>query len=468
MRAFIAPQTGNISVPTDGGSIVFVSTSKRGTSPRKWRVRCPTCNVIVLRTSAFRHQQHCRTDGDLGTAPEAENAEPSNRKRKSVDADSEFQEGADDLSANARNPTQKVLQEICGDVPVELTKSFIASMLCSPFQVIPKHHEADAFGVVVPDRSAQHLAKALKAGFCLQKLNLTDVHLAPTRSEKDPTIDYDDLTDEHLDAIENGGAHGRERLVGGIIKTGHTWLQILCVESYNRDCFEDPHAEPVTQHPSSVPNTTRSTQYEGKLRISIMWDGHGKRRLIIGVRRHSYLVTSGKKDDTIVIGPTSCGEFLVNKETTLSIRKKRQNPNELDDEILGLAQVRSHFGHRATFTPRRTALLGFSALTQMPVTVFTLGLWSNGKSPQQSVFYHLWRRSKEPGPLILRLEDLQGRETGKEAGLLKALRALISDEGTLEISANSEAEDILSQLANHLSSQISDKNKIAEKNINSD
>ncbi|KAF9996816.1 hypothetical protein BGZ65_007608 [Modicella reniformis] len=102
-------------------------------------------------------------------------------------------------------------------------------------------------------------------------------------SEMDLTMDYDELTEEHLKAIKKGGAHGRERLVGSVIKTGATKLQIFCVESYSKNCLEDPHAEPATLNPSSTPNNSRMTQYRGRLKITVLWDGYGKPRLIIGL-----------------------------------------------------------------------------------------------------------------------------------------------------------------------------------------
>lgn len=116
----------------------------------------------------------------------------------------------------------------------------------------------------------------------------------------------------------------------------------FCVESYSRNCLEDPHAEPATLNPSSILNNSRMTQYQGRLKITVLWDGHHKPWLINGAREHNYLVTSGNHDGTshtTIIGPTRCGQVPVSECTSLSIKKKRQSPNEFDEDILGLAQV---------------------------------------------------------------------------------------------------------------------------------
>ncbi|KAF8920089.1 hypothetical protein EDD21DRAFT_74783 [Dissophora ornata] len=490
-------EPGDFALHYEGDTIVFAGAKEPGEDPKKWKVYCPVCNEKVSRRSARRHHMRVHSD-DAGTADaagatdtagtlnavETSNAaeisnatetlettlttEKTAKKRKSASADSESQDDAEDLVACPKNPTQDVLQEITGNVPVELAKSFIATMCCSPHQVVSKHAVANnAFGVIMSDRSAQRLADALKPGFRVEKINLTDAHLTPM-SEIDLTMDYDELTEEHLEVIEKGGAPGRERLVGSVIKTGATWLQIFCVESYNRNCLEDPHAEPATLNPSSVPNNSRMTQYRGRLKITVLWDGYGKPRLIIGVRGHNYLITSGNHDGTTIIGPTRCGQIPVSERTTLSIKKKRQNPNEFDEDILGLAQVRSHFGHRATYAARRTGLVGYSALAQMPITIFTIALWNKESLVQASVFYRLWCRSKEPGPgPILHLDDLNvHHETDTKPGrYLQSLRLLFSMDGTLNISTNSEAERILSGLAKHFAALISDKNKIVQSNI---
>ncbi|KAI9242854.1 MAG: hypothetical protein BYD32DRAFT_447560 [Podila humilis] len=319
-------QPGDFALHYEGDTIVFAGAKGPGKDPKKWKVYCPACNEKVSRKSARRHHMRQHTDvAGTADAEVARNAaetlettlttEKNGKKRKSVSVDLESQDDAEDLVACPKNPTQDVLQEITGNVPVELAKTFIATMCCSPHQIVSKHAVANnAFGVVMSDQSAQRLSEALKPGFHVEKINLTDAHLTPM-SEMDLTMDYDELTEEHLGAIEMGGAHGRERLVGSVIKTGATWLQILCVESYNRNCLEDPHAEPATLNPSSVPNNSRMTQYRGRLKITVLWDGYGKPRLIIGVRGHNYLVTSGNHDGTTTIGPSRCGQIPVSPKS---------------------------------------------------------------------------------------------------------------------------------------------------------
>ncbi|KAG0334159.1 hypothetical protein BG000_008580 [Podila horticola] len=82
------------------------------------------------------------------TLETAFNTEQNGKKRKSASADSESQDNAKDSVACPKNPTQDVLQEITGDVPLELAKSFMAAMRCSPHQVVSKHGLRSTFGEI--------------------------------------------------------------------------------------------------------------------------------------------------------------------------------------------------------------------------------------------------------------------------------------------------------------------------------
>ncbi|KAI8604914.1 hypothetical protein EDD21DRAFT_411651 [Dissophora ornata] len=164
-----------------------------------------------------------------------------------------------------------------------------------------------------------------------------------------PLIDNDllsthgELSEEHLVAIESGGLIGMERLVGATLATGVDTIKIPCVEKYSRDVLTDPHAEPMLAMPSSVPTNGASIQYRGHLKIVILADKFGRRRLVLGVRARNYLVTSGDQNGEVMVGPTGCADFSVNESTALLIQRQRQDPHILEEDALGLAQVRSHF-----------------------------------------------------------------------------------------------------------------------------
>ncbi|KAG0280492.1 hypothetical protein BGZ95_009895 [Linnemannia exigua] len=363
-------------------------------------------------------------------------------------------------------PTQETLDEIYSSLPVDLVKSFLASMRSNAYQVSSgKGKEKTTFSVIASDRSAPHLAFALGPGYALEKVDLSHTHQAPPL-DKDLSA-YDGLTAaDHLQVIEQGGVVGLERIVGSIIVTEGSWIEVYSAEVYSRNYLDDPHSEPPTTTPSSVPSLKSSTQYTGKLKITVLYDHFGNPRLEIGVMEFNYLIVAGNYNNTVVVCPSRCGQFPTGGRTQVFIKKARQDPQTLDSSALGLAQVRSKFGHPATYKTRRVGLNGFRALSQMPVSIFTLYLW---RVEQALVFYRLWLRAREAGPgqgPTLHLEDFDTivETTTKQGQLLRTLRELVAKEGTLCVSASADAETILSKLASSFSGMISDKNKIVMKN----
>ncbi|KAF9345222.1 hypothetical protein BGX26_003388 [Mortierella sp. AD094] len=136
----------------------------------------------------------------------------------------------------------------------------------------------------------------------------------------------------------------------------------------------DPHAESMKSVVSSVPDDRPSSQYPGQLKIVTLGDKFNNPHLIIGTRLGNYLVTAAA-DEKVHVGPKRCGNFVVTDHFRLLISKIRQEPSLLDDGPLGLAQVRSHFAHKTTYTTRRGTRVSCSELKKMPLSVFTLFPW---------------------------------------------------------------------------------------------
>ncbi|KAF9308880.1 hypothetical protein BG003_010489, partial [Podila horticola] len=90
-----------------------------------------------------------------------------------------------------------------------------------------------------PDSPANWSLKAASANEVVEEAGL---------SNSGGVRDKGEYNDKHGDKVT-----GRKiKLgVGSVIKTKAAWLQIVCIESYSRNCLEDPHSEPATSNPSS-------------------------------------------------------------------------------------------------------------------------------------------------------------------------------------------------------------------------
>ncbi|KAI8597851.1 hypothetical protein EDD21DRAFT_205103 [Dissophora ornata] len=270
---------------------------------------------------------------------------------------------------------------------------------------------------------------------------------------------HDPLSDDHLTAIENGGIAGLERIVGAVLEIGSQRLRVLCAEVYNRDPLEDPHAESQSASTTSIPTDGPATQYQGRLKITRMPDRYNK-KLVIGVRSHNYLITSGEYGQDALVGPGRCAKFPPNHTTKLYFKKKTQDSGLLSNDILGIARVRSGFGHLTAYTPRRGALQGFASISVMPITIFTL---SQHSVPLSRVFRELAirARKRKSAKIILRISDIQvpkQDDSTKAAEITRKLVRLFLNRNKLVITGNSEAEKVLTELASEFSSAISDKN----------
>lgn len=132
--------------------------------------------------------------------------------------------------------------------------------------------------------------------------------------------------------------------------------------------------------------------------------------------------------------------------------------------VFGLAQVRTGFGHPATYTTRRAIAEAQNDLKTMPVTVFTLHRWNVQGA---KVFHQLYVRSLEKCPfgIILKRSDvddspLEGKITQRLAELLELFM-----DNELNVTKTPKAENILQALVNLFSKTISDMNRVVAVNI---
>ncbi|KAF9185370.1 hypothetical protein BGZ49_004316, partial [Haplosporangium sp. Z 27] len=165
------------------------------------------------------------------------------------------------------------------------------------------------------------MTKILKEDFSQKKPKVEG-----TRVGDELAKTHEQLTPEHLSVIEAGGEDGLERLMGAVIVTGEESFKITCAEIYCRRLSIDPHAELLDAVPSSVPTDELSTQERNRLKIVKMNDIGKNKELVIGVRAHNYLVSSGHYNGNARVGPGRCADgFKVNGKSKLFIRKERQD-----------------------------------------------------------------------------------------------------------------------------------------------
>ncbi|KAF9426191.1 hypothetical protein BGZ94_006844, partial [Podila epigama] len=259
------------------------------------------------------------------------------------------------------------------------------------------------------------------------------------------------------------------RIVGAKLTTGSHQLEILCAEVYNRDRLEDPHAESLSVYPSSIPTVGVAIQYKGELKIVHVLGEFNRRKLVVGVKNHNYLVTSCLHNGKSLVGPGRCSEFPVNHTTRIYFRKENQDVDLFEGDILGLAQVRTYFGHPATYSTRRAALRGYGSVPLMPITVFSL---SQFEVKHSRVFRELAVRSlkTKTSKVCLYLKDLDephATNTTEVANITRKLMSLLSQPRKLVVTGNDPVEKLLSELANAFSKTISDKNLTVARRISS-
>jgi hypothetical protein len=283
---------------------------------------------------------------------------------------------------------------------------------------------------------------------------------------------HSNLELEQIQVIESGGTKGLEVITGAVLITGSKKMTVICTEIYSRDPILDSHAESKSTSSSSSPNTAPTTQYAARLKIVKIPDAYSHNKLVIGVSSYNYLITAGILDDKeALIGPGRCSlYFPVDHTTKIYINKNTPAPDQsIYSTLRSLAQVRSNFGNITTYTARRTAMIGYAAPEYMPITVFTL---AESGVHFSKIFYNLANRVRQRGlnhtKVSLKLSDIEKpleNEKSELAIVTRDIIKLFGEKKKLLITGNSELENMLTKLANLLSSIISDKNRTVARNI---
>ncbi|KAF9090918.1 hypothetical protein BGX27_002118, partial [Mortierella sp. AM989] len=353
-----------------------------------------------------------------------------------------------------------ILQALRGDLAVEM---MFTTARCARLLPYVLHGPGDMTASFMTERAAKQLQVILPHDYTLSiypLCNSNDISNHPAVPDG-----YEDvLNRDHIEVLTQGGTPGMERLVGAIIATGDKQIKVICTEHFLRDKAQDPHAESLNTHHTSVPDDQTNSQYLMALKIVIIPDLFNNPHLAIGTSAGNYLITSSEEVNRINVGPGRCGAFKVSQHTRLLISRERQDQSLLDDSVFGLAQVRTGFGHPTTYTTRRAVDETYNDMKTMPVTVFTLHLWGVQGA---KVFHQLYVRSleKRPNGIILKKSDVDDSPpAGKVAEHLADLLELFMD-NELNVTTNPKATNILQALAKYFSKVISDKNRVIAENI---
>ncbi|KAI9232561.1 MAG: hypothetical protein BYD32DRAFT_455366 [Podila humilis] len=360
------------------------------------------------------------------------------------------------------NEQQKrcLIKAFCGDLPVEM---MLTTAKCARLKPYLLHGPGVKSASFISEGAANLLRALVPQGHYLSLYplcNSNDISNHPTVPDG-----YEDaLNQDHIEVMTQGGTSGMERLIGAIVATGDNQTKIICTEHYLRDRAQDPHAESIRTHHTSVPDDQSTSQYPKALKIVTIPDRFNNPHFVIGTSAGNYLVTASEEDSRINVGLGRCGAFKVSEHTRLLISRERQDQSLLDNTVFGLAQVRTGFGHPTTYTTRRAIAEEQNDLETMPVTIFTLHRW---KVPGAKVFHQLYVRSleKHPNGIILRRSDVDDSPLeGKIAQSLAEFLELFVD-NELNVTGTPKAEDILQALANLFSKVISDMNRVISDNI---
>ncbi|KAF9415437.1 hypothetical protein BGZ76_004795, partial [Entomortierella beljakovae] len=329
-------------------------------------------------------------------------------------------------------------------------------------------YNVDGHAMILQPNSVPFLKTS---GHSVSKINVSNtVEITRDKDILDDKFlaEYVEFSEADLMKLDTFTTSGLELLMGAVIITDKSRFRIICAEMYCRDPTVDPHAESLDIRPQSVPTEEPCTQYTGDLKVVRIHDNFKNWRLVIGVRSVNYLVTSGFKNNAAVVGPGRCASFEVNNRTRIFFARKRQNPDILASDVLGLAQLRSHFGSHTTYMTRRAALKGYSTLTDMPISIFSLSQYN---VPFSRVFRSLADISKAKTDKIkLKITDIEKpkpHEKSSSASLTRKLLSLFpSDVEELMVTGNGEVEIALTNLANSFSRTISDRNLTVARTIN--
>ncbi|KAF9429538.1 hypothetical protein BGZ76_001199 [Entomortierella beljakovae] len=376
-------------------------------------VCCPSCAKTISRNHARRHYIRFHT----GTQ-EQEDVE-------SIDLPEEVSQ-IDSTKGNKRKfhsddaeTDRDIFKNLCGDVPQSMLETTMKLMPANAYKLC-RRGESEGDGVVLP----------LKAFHILRSIISPEYEIVPFSTKP-----------EHL-ALKNDQLHSTHTTVSQEdLKDLRCYVQKSIIAIPWKICML---------------NLRR-----GRLKIVLIPDQFPKnKKLVLGVRGHNYLITSAIRGGNAFVGPGRCGEFPVNHTTKLYIRKEKQDQNLLNNDILGLAQIRSGFGQLTTYLPRRGALVGFGSIPLMPRTIFTL---TQDGVKNCGVFRKLAIRARERMrmKISLHINDVDvpsDDDDSKAADVLRELIKLFSESQKIYITGNEKAEKLLSDLANEFSSKISDRN----------
>ncbi|KAF9901971.1 hypothetical protein BX616_002080 [Lobosporangium transversale] len=434
------------------------------------RVFCPCCEGVFARNYAKRH--YIRTHLDPGYGSDGDNPNDEDP----VDTEENY---VIPVIANGKrklNPApfpasrtnDEIIKRLRGDIPPKMFKSAMESMSANAFKICHRGDSENSYGAILPPETAEFLQELLPREYEILQISDDSNGIdQPNPVDIDLEVTHVPVSEDTLPSIEIGGMIGLERVLGAILETGPRRLRILCAEVYNRDPVEDPHAESTKIRPTSLPTISPATQYEGRLKIVQVPDLFSNRKLVIGVRGYNYLVTSSLCGREALVGPKRCADFPVNHTTKMNVKRQLQDAYMLQGDVLGLAQIRSGFGHLTTYSSRRGALQGFGAPSLMPVSIFTL---SQRGVPNCNVFRQLAIRARErnKAKIVLHIRDVdvpEDSDNTKSAEVIRSLRGLFTNGHRITISGNKDAEDLLMKLAQIFSPMISDKNRLVAASI---
>lgn len=405
---------------------------------------CPKCNLKIRRRKARGHYEDIHSK---------ESTEKSRKKRHHSEIDG--------------NVT--LLNRLRGNVPADMLISTMKNMNAQVYQV-------DGYPMLLQPETVPYLQSILSDGHVISEIDARDNNEIPAQNT-DVTSrrfleKHAELSENDIVAIESASPEGLERLMGAVIVTGQDRFRITCAEVYFRDFSVDPHSESQSIVPSSVPTEEPSTQYPGDLKITHIPDNFKNWKMVIGVQTANYLITSGFNNKNALVGPGRCATFPVNDSTRIYIRKKRQRLSMFENDVLGLAQLRSNFGHPTTYALRRVALRGYGTLSDMPVTIFTLSQLGVRFS---KIFRNLAKRSNgqdhgKTSEIVLMLSDIESPEPEEQSANANTTRQIISlfpkDDEKLIVTGNVDLENALTALANNFSSTVSDRNLTITRRLN--
>ncbi|KAF9100645.1 hypothetical protein BGX27_000314, partial [Mortierella sp. AM989] len=181
---------------------------------------------------------------------------------------------------------RRLLQAFCGDLTVEVMLPITKFARQKPYLLCGPSVETGWF---MSEEVAEQLRTIIPQAHSLSLYplcNSNDISNHPTVPDG-----YEDaLNQDHMVVLTQGGTSGVERLIGAIIATGDKQTKIICIEYYLRDREQDPHAESIITHHTSVLDDQSTSQYPKALKIITTPDTFNNPYCVIGTIIGNYLV----------------------------------------------------------------------------------------------------------------------------------------------------------------------------------